>query len=104
MAAPRRPSATGGVRAAAIGPAQKSGTDPAASNTGTGLWYCTSASACARSPLRVTVDLVPELHAFLKGWAQERGIGIADLIRHLAREARDDVALRTRVETEIEAR
>jgi hypothetical protein len=47
---------------------------------------------------------VPELHAFLKGWAQERGIGIADLIRHLAREARDDVALRTRVETEVEAR
>jgi hypothetical protein len=57
-------------------------------------------------PVRITVDLVPELHAFLKGWAQEWGIGIADLIRQLqlALEARDDVALRTRVETEIEAR
>ena len=54
--------------------------------------------------MRITVDLVPELHAFLKGWAQDRGIGIADLIRQLAREARDEGSLRSRVETEIEAR
>jgi hypothetical protein len=54
--------------------------------------------------VRITVDLVPELHAFLKGWAQDRRIGIADLIRQLAREARDEGSLRSRVETEIEAR
>lgn len=47
---------------------------------------------------------MPELHAFLKGWAQERGIVAADVIRQLVRELRDDVALRARVETEIEAR
>ena len=106
LAAPRRPSATGGIRAAAIGPAQKSGTDPPAVTP-----VRDSGSAPAprpvpdrQRPVRITVDLVPELHAFLKGWAQERGMGIADAIRQLAREARDDVALRTRVETEIAAR
>lgn len=55
-------------------------------------------------PVRITVDLVPELHAFLKGWAQERGIVAADVIRQLVRELRDDATLRARVETEIEAR
>jgi hypothetical protein len=54
--------------------------------------------------VRITVDLVPDLHAFLKGWAQDRGIGIADLVRQLARESRDDATLRARVEAEIEAR
>jgi hypothetical protein len=52
----------------------------------------------------ITVDLVPELHAFLKGWAQEQGIVAADVIRQLVRELRDDATLRARVEAEIEAR
>ena len=55
-------------------------------------------------PVRITVDLVPELHAFLKGWAQERGIVVADLVRQMAREARDDATFRARVESEIEIR
>jgi len=55
-------------------------------------------------PVRITVDLVPELHAFLKDWAQERGIAEADVVRQLVRELRDDPAVRARVETEIETR
>jgi len=47
---------------------------------------------------------VPELHAFLKDWAQERGIAEADVVRQLVRELRDDPAVRARVETEIETR
>jgi hypothetical protein len=47
---------------------------------------------------------VPELHAFLKGWAQDHDIVAADVVRQLVRELRDDPALRDRVETEIEAR
>ncbi len=61
------------------------------------------APAERQRPVRITVDLVPELHAFLKGWAQDRGIAEADLMRQLVREARDDATVRTRVETEIEA-
>jgi len=55
-------------------------------------------------PVRITVDLVPELHAFLRAWAGEQGIVAADVIRQLVRELRDDAKLRARVEAEIEAR
>lgn len=55
-------------------------------------------------PVRITVDLVPELHGFLRRWAQDRGIVAADVVRQLVRELRDDAALRARVETEIEVR
>jgi hypothetical protein len=54
--------------------------------------------------VRTTCDLEPELYASLKAWTTQQGITIADLIRQLAREARDDVTLRARVEAEIEAR
>ena len=109
MAAPKRPSAAGAIRAGAgLGPpVLNAGTEPAAVTPvrqDAPPSAPRQATAERQRPVRITVDLVPELHAFLKGWAQEQGIVAADVIRQLVRELRDDATLRARVEAEIEAR
>jgi hypothetical protein len=110
MAAPKRPTALGAIRAGAgaLGPAEPgAGTEPNAvapvRDAGTAP-ASRVASLERQRPVRITIDLVPELHAFLKAWAGERGIVAADVIRQLVRELRDDATLRARVEAEIEAR
>jgi len=111
MAAPKSPSqrrAEASIRAGAStgAPVLNAGTDPAAVTPvrQDAPQVPRQAPPERQRPVRITVDLVPELHAFLKGWAQERGIAEADVIRQLVRELRDDATLRARVEAEIEAR
>jgi hypothetical protein len=109
MAAPQRPSAVGSIRAGAgLGPAAPdAGTEPVAVSPARGAGTAPPprpAPLERQRPVRITVDLVPELHAFLKGWAQERGMVAADVIRQLVRELRDDATLRARVEAGAAAR
>jgi hypothetical protein len=54
-----------------------------------------------QTPVRITVDLAPELHSYLRDTAQSAGVVGADVIRELLRQMRSDEDLATRVETEI---
>jgi hypothetical protein len=103
MSPVRKPSETGIGRA--VRPVLSSATEQSAVTPAPELAVqAPRARAERQRPVRITVDLVPELHAFLKGWAQDHDIVAADVVRQLVRELRDDPALRGRVETEIEAR
>jgi hypothetical protein len=55
-------------------------------------------------PTRITVDLVAELHSFLRGYAQARDVAAADVIRELIRQVRADPDLSARVTAELERR
>lgn len=55
-------------------------------------------------PTRITVDLVTDLHGFLRGYAQARDVAAADVIRELIRQLRADPDLSTQVSAELERR
>ncbi len=55
-------------------------------------------------PTRITVDLVAELHSFLRGYAQARDVAAADVIRELIRQLRSDPELSVRVTAELARR
>ena len=55
-------------------------------------------------PTRITVDLVAELHLFLRGYAQARDVAAADVIRELIRQVRADPDLSARVTAELARR
>jgi hypothetical protein len=55
-------------------------------------------------PTRITVDLVAELHSFLRGYAQARDVAAADVIRELIRQVRADTELSAKVTAELERR
>ena len=55
-------------------------------------------------PTRITVDLVAELHLFLRGYAQARDVAAADVIRELIRQLRSDPELSGRVTAELARR
>jgi hypothetical protein len=55
-------------------------------------------------PTRITVDLVAELHGFLRGYAQARDVAAADVIRELIRQVRADPDLSARVTAELARR
>jgi hypothetical protein len=55
-------------------------------------------------PTRITVDLVAELHSFLRGYAQARDVAAADVIRELIRQVRADPDLSARVTAELARR
>jgi hypothetical protein len=55
-------------------------------------------------PTRITVDLVAELHLFLRGYAQARDVAAADVIRELIRQLRSDPELSARVTAELARR
>ena len=59
------------------------------------------ARARAERPIRITVDLVGELHVFLRGYAQAREVAAADVIRELIRQVRADPDLSARVTAEL---
>lgn|ERR1035437_640318 len=86
----------------AVPPVLQSGTGPAAVPTARD----DSAQAARSSgrPTRITVDLVADLHGFLRGYAQARDVAAADVIRELIRQLRADPDLSTRVTAELERR
>ena|SRR5579859_5301882 len=55
-------------------------------------------------PTRITVDLVAELHSFLRAYAQARDVAAADVIRELIRQVRSDPDLSGRVTAELARR
>ena len=55
-------------------------------------------------PTRITVDLVADLHGFLRGYAQARDVAAADVIRELIRQVRADPELSARVTAELARR
>jgi hypothetical protein len=55
-------------------------------------------------PTRITVDLAPGLHEFLRGYARARGAAAADVNRELIRQLRTDPDLSDRVTAELERR
>jgi hypothetical protein len=58
----------------------------------------------AARPTRITVDLVAELHSFLRAYAQARDVAAADVIRELIRQVRADPDLSARVTAELARR
>ena len=57
-----------------------------------------------RRPTRITVDLVADLHGFLRGYSQARDVAAADVIRELIRQVRADPELSARVTAELARR
>ena len=55
-------------------------------------------------PTRITVDLMADLHGFLRGYSQARDVAAADVIRELLRQVRDDADLSARVTAELARR
>jgi len=55
-------------------------------------------------PTRITVDLVTDLHGFLRGYAQARDVAAADVVRELIRQLRADPDLSAGVTAELERR
>lgn len=111
MSPVKRPSETAigrGLRtgAAAAGPAEATGpavaADPALRQPAASSPRRNHAARSARqAPIRFTLDLAPELHGFLKDFAQGADVIAADVMRELLRQLRADPELGRRVETEI---
>ena len=55
-------------------------------------------------PTRITVDLMAELHSFLRAYAQARDVAAADVIRELIRQVRSDPDLSALVTAELARR
>jgi hypothetical protein len=49
----------------------------------------------------ITVDLVADLHGFLRSYAQARDVAAADVIRELIRQVRADSNLSARITAEL---
>lgn len=63
-----------------------------------------TAGRIRQAPIRITVDLVTELHGYLRGYAQARDVAAADVIRELIRQLRSDPELSARVTAELARR
>ena len=109
---PRSPRERGGIRnavravpaePAAVPPVLQPGTEPGAVPQ-----QVRDVPAQARirdgKPTRITVDLVADLHGFLRGYAQARDVAAADVIRELIRQVRADPDLSARVTAELARR
>ncbi|MGH3223507.1 MAG: hypothetical protein ACRDPY_33280 [Streptosporangiaceae bacterium] len=112
MSPPRSPSGRGGIRIAAQPPADPAPAavppvlQPPAAPAAVPQMRDEPAPAVRRPvrPTRITVDLVAELHAFLRGYAQARDVAAADVIRELIRQLRSDPDLSARVTAELTRR
>ena len=112
MSAPRSPRERGGIRnavravpaePAAVPPVLQPGTEPGAVPQQV-RDVPAQARHRAERPTRITVDLVAELHSFLRGYAQARDVAAADVIRELIRQVRADPDLSARVTAELARR
>ena len=110
---PARPPSAGraGIRNAALRPAPtEQGAVPAALQAAAEPGAVPQAqdepAQLARQvrPTRITVDLVADLHGFLRGYAQVRDVAAADVIRELIRQLRADPDLSARVTAELARR
>lgn len=63
-----------------------------------------TAAARPVKPTRITVDLMAELHSFLRAYAQARDVAAADVIRELIRQVRSDPDLSALVTAELARR
>jgi hypothetical protein len=109
---PRSPSARGGIRNAALraAPAAQAAVPPVLqpdAEPGSVPQVRDESAQVTRRPVRptrITVDLVADLHGFLRGYAQARDVAAADVIRELIRQLKADPGLSSRVSTELERR
>ena len=113
MSPPRSPSARGGIRNAALraAPAEPAAVPPVLqpdADPGAVPQARDESAQVARPgsgrPTRITVDLVADLHGFLRGYAQARDVAAADVIRELIRQVRADPDLSARVTAELARR
>lgn len=113
MSPPRSPSGRAGIRIAAqqsaagppalVPPVRQSPAEPGAVPPVRDDSAQVPRLAAAR-PTRITVDLVAELHLFLRAYAQARDVAAADVIRELIRQVRADPDLSARVTAELARR
>jgi hypothetical protein len=109
---PRSPSARAGIRNAAqrSAPAAPAAVPPVLqpdADPGSVPQIRDESAQVARRaarPTRITVDLVAELHLFLRGYSQARDVAAADVIRELIRQVRADPDLSARVTAELARR
>jgi hypothetical protein len=112
VSAPRSPSAgRAGIRNAALRPAPaEQGAVPPVLHAGAEQGAVPQARdepvqvTHQARPTRITVDLVAELHTFLRAYAQARDVAAADVIRELIRQVRADPDLSARVTAELARR
>jgi hypothetical protein len=106
----RPPSSRGGIRNAVRPAAADPGAVPPVLHTGTEPGAVPQARdepapvTRQAKPTRITVDLVAELHSFLRAYAQARDVAAADVIRELIRQLRSDPDLSARVTAELARR
>ena len=107
MSQPSKARVSGIHRAAAASPALQPTAEPdavtAVRNEPAGAVPPAAPRERAR-PTRITVDLAGELYGFLRGYAQDRHVAAADVLRELIRQLRDDPDLSVRVTAEAERR
>ena len=114
MSPVRSPSGRDGIRKAtalrgapaeapAVPPVLQSGTEPGAVPQ-QGRDEPAQGRSRGGKPTRITVDLVADLHGFLRGYAQARDVAAADVIRELIRQVRADPDLSARVTAELARR
>jgi hypothetical protein len=112
MSAPRSPRERGGIRnavravpaeSAAVPQVLQPGTEPGAVPRQARDVPVQAPIRGAR-PTRITVDLVADLHGFLRGYAQARDVAAADVVRELIRQVRADPDLSARVTAELARR
>ncbi len=110
MSPARPPSSRGGIRNAVRPAAAEPGAVPPVLHTPAEQSAVPQARnepvqvARPARPTRITVDLVAELHSFLRAYAQARDAAAADVIRELIRQVRADPELSARVTAELARR
>jgi hypothetical protein len=107
MSGPKKPSETGIRRATGL--VQPGGSAGAPVQAATALAAAPVPAPqpvppVRQRPVRFTLDLAPELHAYLSEFAAAAGADKSDVMRELLRQMRADSSLGTRVTAEVHRR
>ncbi len=78
------------------------GGSPPKQDAGAGRGTATSPRSIRAKPVRITVDLDPSLHRFLKTYSLDAGAKCAAVVRALLEELREDPELSGRVRSRME--